>query len=304
MNPKKFVKFILLFPMVIFVIIYIFYLFKPDLFYFRGWEYFENLVYAKGNSHKVTLNETGDATRKYLIQRYNKLNTISINEFGNRVACYNPTTKKDKSLLMIGESQLFGSGLDDAETLPATICKKYNVNLYNASRKNYFNLLRVEEFDFDNVIIISPERIGIKNYCNLLEHFNHTAIKKSELEIQKTRRLRFFKYNRKYLRDYLQSRLDVLFNLEGQTKAPKDFIRHGVYRIVRHPIYLSNLILLSGVFLISGSAWIVLNFLILFIYYLISAFKEERYLLKKFPSYKKYKSITSMFIPGYKLVKK
>ena len=27
-------------------------------------------------------------------------------------------------------------------------------------------------------------------------------------------------------------------------------------------------------------------------------------LLKKFPSYKKYKSITSMFIPGYKLVKK
>ena len=87
-------------------------------------------------------------------------------------------------------------------------------------------------------------------------------------------------------------------------KAPKDFIRHGVYKIVRHPIYLSNLILLSGVFLISGSAWIVLNFLILFIYYLISAFKEERYLLKKFPSYKKYKSITSMFIPGYKLVKK
>ena len=127
MNPKKFIKFILLFPIVIFVIIYIFYLFKPDLFYFRGWEYFENLVYTKGNSHKVTLNETGDATRKYLIQRYNKLNTISINEFGNRLACYNPSIKKDKSLLMIGESQLFGSGLDDSETLSTAICKKYNV---------------------------------------------------------------------------------------------------------------------------------------------------------------------------------
>ena len=87
-------------------------------------------------------------------------------------------------------------------------------------------------------------------------------------------------------------------------KAPRDFIQHGVYKIVRHPIYLSNLLLLVGVFFISGSIWIVLNFSILFIYYSISAFKEEKYLLKKFPSYKKYKSITSMFIPGYKLVKK
>ena len=64
-------------------------------------------------------------------------------------------------------------------------------------------------------------------------------------------------------------------------KAPRDFIRHGIYRIVRHPIYLSNLILLAGVFLISGSAWICLNFSVLFIYYSISAIKEERYLLKK-----------------------
>ena len=80
-------------------------------------------------------------------------------------------------------------------------------------------------------------------------------------------------------------------------KAPKDFIRHGIYKLVRHPIYLSNLILMVGVFLISGSAWICLNFLILFMYYLISAIKEERYLSQKFPSYKKYKTSTSMFIP-------
>ena len=87
-------------------------------------------------------------------------------------------------------------------------------------------------------------------------------------------------------------------------KAPRDFIQHGVYRIVRHPIYLSNLILLLGVFLISGSIWIIFNLTILFVYYLISAIKEEKYLSKRFPNYKKYQSLTSMFIPGYKLVKK
>ena len=87
-------------------------------------------------------------------------------------------------------------------------------------------------------------------------------------------------------------------------RAPRDFIRHGIYKLVRHPIYLSNLLLLSGVFMISSSAWIGFNFTILFVYYLISAIKEEKYLLKKFPSYKKYKANTSMFIPGYKLIKK
>ena len=71
-------------------------------------------------------------------------------------------------------------------------------------------------------------------------------------------------------------------------KAPKDFIQHGIYKIVRHPIYLSNLILLLGVLLITGSIWIGVNFCILFTYYAVSAFKEEKYLSKKFPSYKNY----------------
>ena len=87
-------------------------------------------------------------------------------------------------------------------------------------------------------------------------------------------------------------------------KAPKDFVQHGIYSIVRHPIYLSNIILLIGVFIISGSIWILFNLSVLFSYYLISAIKEERYLKKTFPGYKNYKSSTSMFIPGYKLLKK
>jgi len=87
-------------------------------------------------------------------------------------------------------------------------------------------------------------------------------------------------------------------------KAPKDFIHHGVYKIIRHPIYFSNLLLVLGVFLATGSAWIIVNFSILFIYYLVSAIKEENQLIKKFPKYKRYQAGTSMFIPGYKIIKK
>ena len=53
-----------------------------------------------------------------------------------------------------------------------------------------------------------------------------------------------------------------------------------------------------GIFLSSGSALILINTLILFIYYLLSAFVEEKAILKKFPKYRKYKSDTGMFLPN------
>lgn len=224
MKPKKFIKFILLAPLFFFMAIYVLYLFKTELFYFRGWEYFDNLVYTKGSSHKIRLNESGDATRKYLIQRYNKFNIISTNDLGNRIACYDSKVKKPQSILMIGDSQLFGSGLDDSETLSRILCNKFNVNLYNASRKNQFNLLRIQEFNFDSIIIVSSERTGIKRFCNLLKIYNHEPISKNKLKIKKKNIFSFFNHNRKYLSDYLQSRLDVLFNLKGNTKAPIEFV--------------------------------------------------------------------------------
>ena len=71
----------------------------------------------------------------------------------------------------------------------------------------------------------------------------------------------------------------------------------GLYKLIRHPLYTSNLLLVIGVFIACGSALILINFCILFIYYLMAALSEEKALLNHFPKYKKYKKQTGMFLP-------
>ena len=78
---------------------------------------------------------------------------------------------------------------------------------------------------------------------------------------------------------------------------PEDIIQNGLYKLIRHPIYTSNLLLVIGVFIACGSALILINFCILFIYYLMAALSEEKALLNHFPKYKKYKKQTGMFLP-------
>ena len=78
---------------------------------------------------------------------------------------------------------------------------------------------------------------------------------------------------------------------------PEDIIQNGVYKLIVHPIYTSNLLLIIGVFIACGSALILINFFILFIYYLMAALSEEKALLNHFPKYKNYKKQTGMFLP-------
>ena len=78
---------------------------------------------------------------------------------------------------------------------------------------------------------------------------------------------------------------------------PSDIIKEGLYKYVRHPIYISNILLIIGVFISSGSQLMLLNLLILSVYYFISAMIEEREIVKHYPKYKSYKNETGMFIP-------
>ena len=78
---------------------------------------------------------------------------------------------------------------------------------------------------------------------------------------------------------------------------PKNLKTTGIYSIVRHPIYTSNILLMIGIFISSGSIIIAINAFILFVYYFLSAFNEERALSRQFPKYEKYKKTTGMFLP-------
>lgn len=83
-------------------------------------------------------------------------------------------------------------------------------------------------------------------------------------------------------------------------RIPASMTTSGLYKYIRHPIYSSNILLLIGVLLISGSYIIVINIFILSLYYIISAYREEKYLINKFSYYNIYSKKTGMFIPKYR----
>ena len=80
---------------------------------------------------------------------------------------------------------------------------------------------------------------------------------------------------------------------------PKNLKTTGIYSLVRHPIYSSNILLMIGIFISTGSLIIAANTIILFTYYILSAIIEERAIVKSFPKYKSYKSRTGMFLPNF-----
>ena len=84
-----------------------------------------------------------------------------------------------------------------------------------------------------------------------------------------------------------------------EQRKPSKIVKTGLYASVRHPIYTSNIILVLSVLIISGSYLIFVSLLLITLFYTISAFREERYLVNRFPSYERYSKRTGMFVPKY-----
>lgn len=142
------------------------YVLTPTIWYFRGWEYFDDLVYSGFVNPSIKITESGDASSQYLIQRYRANNRISVNQWGNRVTPgYNQYTK---SILTVGDSQLFGSGVSDQETFDARLNIYTSRSVYNGSRVNGLNLFNSREFKnkWNLLLITSTERSGFSWYCN------------------------------------------------------------------------------------------------------------------------------------------
>lgn len=78
---------------------------------------------------------------------------------------------------------------------------------------------------------------------------------------------------------------------------PKDLVLTGVYRWIRHPIYTGNLMLVLGIVLMSQSAWVLINWAILFHYYWRAAQSEELALSREWAGYSEYMGRSGRFLP-------
>jgi protein-S-isoprenylcysteine O-methyltransferase Ste14 len=88
-------------------------------------------------------------------------------------------------------------------------------------------------------------------------------------------------------------------NLEDYQVLPDQaLIRTGIYRYIRHPIYIGDFLLVLGLELALNS-WLVIGAFAILVYVTRQALREEVILLKAFPDYDKYRKQTKMFIPYF-----
>lgn len=87
----------------------------------------------------------------------------------------------------------------------------------------------------------------------------------------------------------------------SKTTENQELVTEGIYSKVRHPFYLSILILFSGVAVISWNLYGLLFFILTLLALIIRIRKEERELIAKFGNeYLKYIKETPMIIPKLK----
>ncbi|MBV9397095.1 MAG: isoprenylcysteine carboxylmethyltransferase family protein [Bryobacterales bacterium] len=83
---------------------------------------------------------------------------------------------------------------------------------------------------------------------------------------------------------------------KSQVRNDHALVAHGLYKLVRHPIYAGDLLLLLGLEMALNS-WAVLGVVALVLYVRRKAAAEERALAKTLPGYGEYCKRTARFLP-------
>jgi len=104
----------------------------------------------------------------------------------------------------------------------------------------------------------------------------------------------------------IMGRFNLGKNWSNQIKIYKEqtLVQTGMYRIVRHPLYASIILMFYGGCLVYKNIlafWAVSIVFIPFMYY--RAKQEEMLLLQRFADYKEYKQRTGMLFPGIRIRK-
>jgi protein-S-isoprenylcysteine O-methyltransferase Ste14 len=83
---------------------------------------------------------------------------------------------------------------------------------------------------------------------------------------------------------------------KSYVKQDHALVAHGLYRVVRHPIYTGDLLLLLGLEL-GLNSWAVIGVAAVMVYVRRQAIREERNLLVRIPGYVQYCRRTARFVP-------
>jgi protein-S-isoprenylcysteine O-methyltransferase Ste14 len=85
----------------------------------------------------------------------------------------------------------------------------------------------------------------------------------------------------------------------GIDERPTGLVSHGLFRVVRNPVFTGMLLTLSGLVLVSPSPWTLMAWLHALLLISLQARLEERHLLDLHgEAYRRYASRVGRFVPG------
>jgi protein-S-isoprenylcysteine O-methyltransferase Ste14 len=82
--------------------------------------------------------------------------------------------------------------------------------------------------------------------------------------------------------------------------VPFRIVDDGVYRYLRHPMYVARLVIAAGACVMTGSVWLAVAWFVAFDWYWRAAAIEESELTRWFPNYRVYAMRTGGFLPGFR----
>ncbi|MBF0341303.1 MAG: hypothetical protein HQL95_10135 [Magnetococcales bacterium] len=138
---------------------------NPQFFYFRAWEYFTDLVYTGQVPPVWNGTEWEDLTRNHFFYyQASRHTTVTTDGDGFRITAKQPAARYP--VLMTGDSNIFGSGLSDQETLPWQLSEQLGIPVFNGSRSSLGNVLKRQELQQVRLVIECLIERNLSNSSN------------------------------------------------------------------------------------------------------------------------------------------